>query len=306
MKAVESLIHSFLSSLHVLTQKVDLIYFVDPANSPFCLLLRLCGKKVVLHTDGLGWKRQKWGPLARRYYKSAEWVGVRAANALITDNPAMQEYYREEYGADSFYIPYGAESGYGVDDTVYEQLGLVPSRYLLVVARLEPENNTTLIIEEYVKSKVTMPLVIVGDSPYDAEYMVRLRKLANERVLFVGRINDQAKLNALYKGAYLYLHGHEVGGTNPSLLRAMDAGSVPVVIDVPFNTSVIGETGFTFGSKPSQLSILLQRLVLHPDQMREMGSNARALAERNFTWKRVVQDHEYIFRKVTAGKSNHD
>ena len=218
----------------------------------------------------------------------------------------MQEYYREKYGVDSFYIPYGAESDYGVDNTVYEQFGLVPSRYLLVVARLEPENNTPLIIEEYVKSKVTMPLVIVGDSPYDVDYMVRLRELANERVLFVGRINDQAKLNALYKGAYLYLHGHEVGGTKPSLLRAMHAGAVPVVIDVPFNTSVIGETGFPFGRKPGQLSILLQHLVLHPDQMREIGGNARVIVERNFTWKRVVQDHENLFRKFTAGKSNHD
>ena len=165
IKGVESLLHSFLSSLHVLGQKVDLVYFRDSANAPFCLLLRLCGKKVVLHTDGLGWKRQKWGPLARRYYKFAEWVGVRAANALITDNPAMQEYYKKEYNADSFYIPYGAESGYGMDDRVYEQFGLVPSGYLLVVARLEPENNTTLIIEEYVKSKVMMPLVDRGGFP---------------------------------------------------------------------------------------------------------------------------------------------
>jgi len=301
MKAVESLLHSFLSSLHVLTQKVDLIYFVDPANAPFCLLLRLCGKKVILHTDGLGWKRQKWGPLARRYYKFAEWVGVRAAHALITDNPAMQEYYREEYGADSFYIPYGAESGYGVDDTVYEQFGLVPSHYLLVVARLEPENNAILIIEEYEKSKVTMPLVIVGDSPYDAEYMVCLRELANERVLFVGRINDQAKLNALYKGAYLYLHGHEVGGTNPSLLRAMHAGAAPVVIDVPFNTSVIVEAGIVFDRKAGHLSDLLRCLDSNPNEVREIGKKAQSRAEKYFTWQRVVRDHQSMFIKVASG-----
>ena len=300
MKAAESIVHSFLSSLHVLTQKVDLIYFVDPANAPFCLLLRLCGKKVVLHTDGLGWKRQKWGPLARRYYKFAEWIGVRAANALITDNPAMQAYYKKEYNADSFYIPYGAESGYGVDDTIYEQIGLVPSRYLLVVARLEPDNNTTLIIEEYVKSKVTMPLVIVGDSPYDAEYMLRLRELANERVLFVGRINDQAKLNGLYKGAYLYIHGHEVGGTNPSLLRAMQAATAPTVIDVPFNTSVVGNDGFIFSKEPGNLSGLLQCLVKETDKIKKIGLNAKARVEENFRWEDVVNRHKLLFEKVTV------
>jgi hypothetical protein len=117
--------HSFLSSLHVLTHKVDLIYFLDPANAVLPLL-RLCGKKVVLHTDGLGWKRQKWGPLARRYYKFAEWVGVRTANALITDNPAMQEYYKKRIWSRLFLHPYGAESGYGVDDRVYEQLRPCP------------------------------------------------------------------------------------------------------------------------------------------------------------------------------------
>lgn len=300
MKGVESLLQSFLSSLHVLGRKVDLIYFVDPANSPFCLLLRLFGKKVVLHTDGLGWKRQKWGPLARRYYKFAEWVGVRAANVLITDNPAMQEYYKKEYGAESIFIPYGAESDYGVDDRVYDQLGLAPSRYLLVVARLEPENNTTLIIEEYVKSKVTMPLVIVGDSPYDVEYMLRLRELANERVLFVGRINDQTKLNALYKGAYLYLHGHEVGGTNPSLLRAMQAETAPVVIDVPFNTSVVGNDGFIFDKGPGNLSNLLQRLVDEPDKIKKIGLNVKARVEENYRWEDVVNKHKLLFEKVTV------
>ena len=300
IKAMESLLHSFLSSIHVLGQKVDVVYFVDPANAPFCLLLRIFGRKVVLHTNGLGWKRSKWGPLARRYYKFTEWLCARTAHALVTDNPVMTEYYREEYGTDSFYIPFGAGNRYGIDETVHEHLGLVPDRYLLVVARLEPENNTALIVKEYVRSRLEMPLVIVGDSPYDSGFLAHLQNLANVNVLFVGRINDQEKLNALYKGAYLYIHGHEVGGTNPSLLRAMQAGAAPVVIDVPFNTSVIGGAGIVFNRDPGNLSNLLRRLMSNPEEVKEVGAKAQAHVEKNFTWGKVVKDHELLFHKVAG------
>jgi glycosyltransferase involved in cell wall biosynthesis len=146
-----------------------------------------------------------------------------------------------------------------------------------------------------------MPLVIVGDSPYDAEYMVRLRKLANERVLFIGRINNQATLNGLYQGAYLYIHGHEVGGTNPSLLRAMQAATAPAVIDVPFNTSVVGNDGFIFDKGPGNFSSLLQRLVEEPDKIKKIGLNAKACIEKNFRWEDVVNRHKLLFEKVTFG-----
>lgn len=299
LRALESLLHSFLSSLHVLRQKTDIIYFLDPANAPFCALLRLFGKRVVIHTDGLGWKRRKWGPLARRYYKLVEWVCSRCASALVTDNPAMQDYYRNEYGADSVYIPYGAASHYGVDESVYDELSLTPGAYLLVVARLEPENNTDFLIEEYNRTAIKMPLLVVGDCPYSPHFGRRLQTLANERVLFAGRVNDQAKLNALYKGAYLYLHGHEVGGTNPSLLRAMQAGRAPVVIDVPFNTHVIGDSGFTFPRTTGGLSGLLECLVADPAQVEQAGRSARLRADSEFSWDAVVQEHAHLFQGLT-------
>ena len=166
LKAVESLLHSFLSTLHVLKERPDVVYFVDPANAPFCLLLRMCGKKVVIHADGLGWKRRKWGPLARRYYKFVEWLAARTANVLVTDNPVMQEYYQRQYRADSVCTAYGASNGYGIDETIYEELGLAAKHYFLVVARLEPENNTDLVIAEYVRTALRIPLVIVGGAPY--------------------------------------------------------------------------------------------------------------------------------------------
>lgn len=295
LKAIESLIHSFLSSLHVLGQRVDIVYFVDPANAPFCLLLRLFGKTVIVHTNGLGWKRKKWGPLARRYYKFVEWLCAHTVNMLVTDNPMMQEYYRQEYGADSVYIPYGASHRSGLDESVYKEYGLSNKGYLLVVARLEPENNVELIIKEFTRSNISMPLVIVGDSPYNPWHLQQLQERANDRVCFVGRIKDQMKLNALYKGAYLYIHGHEVGGTNPSLLRAINYGTAPLVIDVPFNKVVIGKSGFVFKRKSGHLSSMLENLVNSPKKVIYKGRMAQERAKSSFKWEFVVEEHKKLF-----------
>jgi len=300
IKFLESLFHSFLSSLHVLREKVDVVYFLDPANAPFCALLRCFGKRVAIHTDGLGWKRRKWGPVARRYYKFVEWACAKCASVLVTDNPAMKEYYRDEYGAETLLISYGAVNRHGVDTKICEELGLTPKRYLLVVARLEPENNTDLLIAQYAKSGVKMPLVIVGDAPYGHRYMDRLRSLANSTVLFAGRINDQPKLNALYRGAYLYLHGHEVGGTNPSLLRAMDAGVAPVVLNVPFNASVVNGSGVVFDRDDDSLAGILEHLVTHPSEVEQIGNRAALRALKDFSWDAVVAKHYDLFARLTA------
>ena len=103
--------------------------------------------------------------------------------------------------------------------------------------------------------------------PYGPDYMDKLRNLANSMVLFTGRINDQPKLNALYRGAYLYLHGHEVGGTNPSLLRAMDAGVAPVVLNVPFNVSVVEGSGVIFNKDNDSLTGILRHLMEHANEV---------------------------------------
>jgi glycosyltransferase involved in cell wall biosynthesis len=302
-KGLESLLHSFLSALHVLTQRVDAVYFVDPANAPFCLLLRLLGKRVVVHTDGFGWKRRKWGRLARRYYKASEWLSAKAASALVTDHSVMQEYYEAEYGASSTLIAYGATNGAGRDDSVFQERKLTRGAYCLVVARLEPENNADLVVEEYVRSNLQRPLVVVGDSPYDSDYLARLKRLANDRVQFVGRVNDQAKLNSLYAGAYVYIHGHEVGGTNPSLLRAMDAGTAPVVLDVPFNSRVIDGCGFAFTREPGSLSALLQDLDARPDAVKDAARRAGARAATTYRWETVADQHAELFARLTsAGK----
>jgi glycosyltransferase involved in cell wall biosynthesis len=298
-KGLESLLHSFLSTVHVLAQGADVVYFLDPANAPFVVLLRLCGKKVVVHTDGLGWKRKKWGRAARAYYRAVEGVSARVATALVTDNEVMQEYYKTQHRRESRLISYGAESSAECDDSVLTDMSVKPGGYLLVVARLEPDNNTDLLIREYVRSNVSRPLLIVGDAPYSGKYLRELRALGNDGVRFVGRVNEQNRLNALYRGAYAYLHGHEVGGTNPSLLRAMAAGVAPIVLDSPFNMCVIQDCGFSFGRESGTLAALLRQLTEEPSAVRAAGVRARARARSAYTWESVVGAHHALFQELS-------
>jgi glycosyltransferase involved in cell wall biosynthesis len=212
----------------------------------------------------------------------------------------MQKYYTDEYGKDTCLISYGAMNRHGLDTDIYSDLGLRPKNYLLIVARLEPDNNTDILIAQYAKSNVAMPLVVVGDAPYGQRYMARLRGLANGKVLFAGRINNQAKLNALYRGAYLYIHGHEVGGTNPSLLRAMGAGAAPVVLDVPFNSTVVDGCGLVFDKADDSLARVIKHLVASPAEAGEIGQRAGLRAGREFSWAAVVAKHHELFVRVSS------
>ncbi|MBP8979625.1 MAG: DUF1972 domain-containing protein [Syntrophobacterales bacterium] len=300
IKGFESLFHTFCCAVHAFFAPFDIYFVVDPGNAPVVVLLRLGGKKTAIHTDGLGWKRTKWGRLARRYYRWVEWLAAKGVRQIVTDNPAMQEYYRREYGTDSICIAYGSEDRYGLDPTVYGEVGVTAERYLLVVARLERENNTDIVIREYVAARVEMPLVIVGDAPYGDEYLKELHRLADEKVIFAGRVNDQGKLNALYRGAYLYLHGHEVGGTNPSLLRAMGLGTVPLAVDVDFNRRVVGEQGYFFRKDPGDLAGMLSRLVATPGEVARIRSGIGEWTRSRYSWKEVVARYADYFRELAV------
>jgi glycosyltransferase involved in cell wall biosynthesis len=299
LKVFESLFHTFLCSLHLIFNRPDVVYIVDNGNAPIAGFLRLFGLKVIIHTDGLGWKRKKWGPVAQRLYRLTESLSTLFANAIVTDNPIMTQYYKDNYGADGYEIIYGAKNSFGVDDIALEQHQLLSKSYILIVARIEPDNNVDLLIEGYVKSKCKKPLVVVGDTPYSHAYSNLLRSIADDRVLFLGRIDDQRKLNSLYAGAYVYLHGHEVGGTNPSLLRAMDAGTAPAVIDVPFNRTVIDDGGLWFGRDSQELANLINHWDQSPELIEKISKRAKAIADERYLWSDVVNKHEVLFQEIT-------
>jgi glycosyltransferase involved in cell wall biosynthesis len=299
-KSFESLIHSSLAILHALFSRYDAVFVLDPGNAPLCLPLRLRAWPVVIHTDGLGWQRRKWSPLQRRYYRWSEWVSVKLADWLVTDARAMQRYYVDEYGANSSFIPYSGAVGAAPTDEGLQRFNLDPGGYYLVVARLEPENNVDLIIREYLASPATRPLVVVGGNPYGTPYMQAILAEPDPRVRCVGAIYESAVLNGLYRDSYCYIHGHEVGGTNPSLLRAMQAGAPCAAVDVVFTREVVGPDGLFFDKAPGVLAALLARIDADSEDLARRGQVMRARASTAYRWDAVVAAFATLFRTLAA------
>ncbi|MGY1751797.1 DUF1972 domain-containing protein [Blastococcus sp. SYSU D01042] len=297
-RSLETLSHSALSVGHLLGHRADAAFVFNAANAPLLPLLRAARIPVATHVDGLEWKRAKWGPLGQRYYRAAEAMAVRWSDALIADAVGIADYYRHEFAAPTTLLTYGAPLIEPGTERLAE-LGLTPGGYHLVVARFEPENHVDVIVEGYTRSAATKPLVVVGSAPYSDAYTARVHAAADDRVRFLGGVWDQVQLDQLYANAYTYLHGHSVGGTNPSLLRAIGAGAAVLAYDVDFNREVAAEAGRYFVG-PADLAALVDAAEAEPRRVRAAGRRARELAG-SYDWDAVAHGYEELAR-VLAGR----
>jgi glycosyltransferase involved in cell wall biosynthesis len=248
LRAAETLSHTMVSVGHALAREhLDMAFVFNAANAPFVPPLRIARIPVAVHVDGLEWQRAKWGPRASAYYRWAEGRSARWADAVIADAQGIADHMRSAHGIRARCIPYGAPIVSPGPDRLAE-LGLSARGYHLVVARFEPENHVLEIVTGYIESASAMPLVVVGDAPYAQAYRSQVGAAAelDSRVRLLGSVWDNDLLDTLYAHATSYLHGHSVGGTNPSLLRAMGAGAPVTAFDVVFNREVAGAAGVFF------------------------------------------------------------
>ncbi|WP_324276034.1 DUF1972 domain-containing protein [Blastococcus brunescens] len=290
-RALETLSHSALSVAHLMAHRVDAALVFNAANAPLLPALRAARIPTATHVDGLEWKRAKWGPVGQRYYRLAESLAVRWSDVLIADAQGIADYYRGEFGAPTTLLTYGAPLIEPGSDRLAE-LGLEPGGYHLVVARFEPENHVEVIVEGYVRSAAAKPLVIVGSAPYSDAYTARVHAAADDRVRFLGGVWDQGQLDQLYANSYTYLHGHSVGGTNPSLLRAIGTGTAVLAYDVDFNREVVAESGQYFVS-PADVAALVDAAEADPAAVARHGRRARELAGA-YDWDDVAAGYEKL------------
>ena len=217
---------------------------------------------------------------------------------LIADAEAIAQRFRETYpkGAPSSFIAYGAElvQDRDVDPSVLSAWGLKPRRYMLVVARPEPENHILEIVQGYEMHGGDWPLVIVGDVSGATAYQQLLRQHASDRVRFVGGIYDTGQLVSLRLHAACYLHGHSVGGTNPSLLEALACGNWVIAHDNPFNREVARDAADYFAT-PEQLARSLDLVVGQSDAMLPQRSQrARDIVAEHYTWEGIADAYEAL------------
>lgn len=306
-KSLETLTHSALSSIHAAVQRRshDVAFVFNSANSPFIPLFRMRRMPVAVHVDGLEWRRAKWGGGGRRYYRVAESLAVRWADALIADADGIAAYYRDEFDASTVGIAYGAPVLHDLPTDKLASLDLEPGRFHVVVARFEPENHVDLIVRAVRESNALLPVVVVGSSPYADEYTDGIREVADSdtRIRLVGAVWDQDLLNQLYAHSASYIHGHSIGGTNPSLLRAMGAGAPVIALDVRFNRDVLGPAGMFFSDEAS-LAKALVTVERHPDVSRHLGDLLRARAAEEYRWDDVATGYERLAERLAAGESH--
>ena len=293
-RSLETLSHTGLSLGHVLTHRPDAAFVFNSANSPWLPALRAARIPVATHVDGLEWRRAKWGATGQRYYRWAEGMAVRWSDALIADAVGIQDYYRRTFGVPTRLLTYGAPLTEAADPARLRELGLEPGGYHLVVARFEPETHVHEVVDGYVRSGATRPLVVVGSAPYADEYTARVRALAagDGRVRFLGGVWDQELLDSLYAGALTYLHGHSVGGTNPSLLRAIGASAATVAYDVDFNREVLRSAGRYFRDAPD-VARLVEEAEEAPQAAAERGRAGRERAV-TYDWDEVADGYESL------------
>ncbi len=296
-RSLETLSHTALSVRHLVTHRTDAAIVFNAANAPLLPVLRAARIPVATHVDGLEWKRAKWGGAGRRYYRMAEALAVRWSDALIADAQGIADYYTDAFGAPTTLLTYGAPLIEPGSDRLAE-LGLEPGGYHLAVARFEPENHVDLIVEGYTRSDATKPLVVVGSAPYADEYTRRVHSLADERVRFLGGVWDQELLDQLYGHSATYLHGHSVGGTNPSLLRAIGAGAAVTAFDCSFNREVIADAGRFFAS-PEDVAREIAGVEADPARAARDGRRSRELA-RGYDWDQVAAGYEELARSLAT------
>ncbi|MCW3492765.1 DUF1972 domain-containing protein [Microbacterium sp. SSM24] len=306
-KQLETLSHTGFSTLHAtVNRRPDAAFVFNAANAPFLPVLRARGIPTALHMDGLEWRRSKWGARGKAYYRWAEQFGVRKADALIADAPGISDYYADQFGVPTELIRYGAPILDAAPTDGIHELGLESNGYHLVVARFEPENHVLEIVEGYRQSDAQKPLVVVGSAPYSAGYTQAIRDAAgtDERIRFLGGVYDQDLLDALYFHAMTYVHGHSVGGTNPSLLRAMGAGTATIAYDVPFNREVLADDAWFFENE-RDIAIHFAAVESDASRVASLADKARVRARDSFRWDDVASAYEDLARRLAAGESVH-
>ncbi|MFN8129836.1 MAG: glycosyltransferase [Candidatus Nanopelagicales bacterium] len=295
LKSAETLSHTGLSAAHALFQDFDVAIVFNSGNAPFLSPLKLRGLPVAVHVDGLEHQRAKWAGLGARYYRWAERSSVKHADAIIADARGIADHVRQQYGRESVFLPYGAPLTDPPADRVAE-LGLTPDAYHLVVARFEPENHVLEIVRGYRRSAARLPLIVVGAPSYSHEYAAAVDEAsaADDRVRLVGSVWDQQLLDQLYVGARSVLHGHSVGGTNPSLLRAMGAAARVTAYDCVFNREVTAGNALWFVDEVG-VAAAVQADEDHPD---ERGTALRERAATAYRWDDVIDGYARLCEEL--------
>ena len=273
--------------------------------APFARKIHKIGGRFYINPDGLEWKRAKWAKPIQAYLKYSEKIMTRHADLVISDNPGIESYIKEAYPwSKTTYIAYGTDlspTSLNSQDNkareFYQKWQTQEKNYYLILGRFVPENNYETAIREFMASSTKRDLVIICNqegNPYFEELRARTGFDQDPRVKFVGTVYDQDLLKYIRKEAFAYIHGHEVGGTNPGLLEALAQTDLNLVLGVSFNQTVAKDSAQYWTKETGNLAHLIDQVDSLED-VSEWGQRAKANMKQNFTWEKIVGEYEELF-----------
>jgi glycosyltransferase involved in cell wall biosynthesis len=298
-KNFSGLIATFFAMLHALfAGRYDIVFFVNVGMGHHAAVCRAFGKKVVMNVDGLDWTRAKWGPVTRWYFFSAARSAVRFCTELVTDAEAMRVFYLERFRKATTMIAYGAHIETSENPELIAPFGVEPGEYYLIASRLIPENHADLIARAFLQSGSPRKLLIAGGANYDSPFHRELRSMAGDRIILAGHIDDQKVIKELHCNCFIYVHGHSVGGTNPSLLKAMGYGNCILALDTVFNREVLEDGGVYFPRDEAILAREMRSLEADPERVAELRLMGPERIRKNYTWGKIARQYDELFQEV--------
>ena len=284
---------------------------IGPFIKVYKKILKKLGCKLWLNPDGHEWKRAKWNVIIKKYWKLSEKLMVKNSDLIVCDSKNIEKYIKEEYKKfkpNTIFISYGADYENSKlndnDEKVlswYRRNDVKENQYYLVVGRFVPENNYEIVIKEFMKSKTKKDLVIVTNISKNKFYE-KLKESTffykDKRIKFVGTVYDQQLLKKIRENAYCYIHGHEVGGTNPSLLESLAMTKINLLLDVGFNREVAMEGAIYFSKDDSNLSQKINNLeFISIKSIKRLENAAKNRVINEYNWERVTSKYEGMLCK---------
>lgn len=262
--------------------------------SLYCLLRR---KKQIINMDGIEWKRKKWSLPVKIWFYLNEKLGALMGNALVADHPEIKNHLTSVFTRKKItMIPYGADYISHADKSLIDVYKLEEKKYALLIARPEPENSILEVVKAFSETHRGIKLVVLGGYDEAHPYQKQVMEAASVEVMFVGAIYDKEIVSALRYYARFYIHGHQVGGTNPALVEALGASCAVLAHKNKFNTWVAGKAAIFF-SDVSKCSEKIKKLIEDQDLLNELKTHSENIHRSRFTWKSILGQYESLLIK---------
>jgi len=284
-------------------EHVNIIYLLGYVSSPFINKSKIKKNQITLmiNPDGMEWQRRKYGLVKKLYFYLAEIRAAYIADYLVVDSKEIGFYFKKKYGRESIFIPYGYDSKWKIKPFDLTSMGIRENDYYLVIGRCVPENNLIEIIKGFSRSRTSKSLLIVTNLDRD-KFSKKLIDLArnDRRIILHGPIYNKGILYYLREKAFCYIHGHSVGGTNPSLVEAMGCGNIILAHKNIYNLEVLGEELGYYFSSPEELEKAIETIEkIDPRQLYIRRSKIKQRANDLYNWEYIVERYRQLF--MTAG-----